>query len=242
MNRQARYLTIEETQVARLVEATALSRLDEASRQDLCEILLQRRHLAMEFSGFCDSIMCALEDSNARELVAEIVKAEYAESNHRNDFVIEISNTFGLTRRQIVTHPLSGETRRAVQAVNDLAAAVAHYDDLPKLVVLRFFGEVTPGLEFGKLFDELKRREILTEETSCFLWPHVQYDVLGDLKNVSHAERYVQFISPLLNSDADWGAVTHWIARCSGIRRGFYRQFDLYNRARTESRVDTKPY
>jgi hypothetical protein len=220
-----------------LDEKTVLGVLDRVDNKFLIEVLHQRRYLALHFTLFCDIIICALEDETARGVAVDIVRAEYIGSNHREDFVREIMSvraamSLGSDRRDVVTHPISEESKRTVSSAIDLAFDAAKAEsDLARLVTLHFFGEVTPSHEFKRLFLALERRKLLDRDGSVFLYPHVIYDELGRVDSDgegaldAHAARYLSCIAPHLVAPGAWTIVEAWMRRIMQLRLAFYSQF-----------------
>jgi len=146
---------------------------------------------------------------------------EYADDLHVCGYWIDLGGTASLARagRERVTRAPPGQLPQArlhVAPGAHVARLFLQPDQLLRIRVL---------LEDGANGRMLERRELLTEESSKFLFPHVDYDVYALDGGPSHADRYLPLIDARLLTDNDWARAEAVMRRAAEIRRAFYDQF-----------------
>ena len=188
------------------------------------DVLVQRRLLSIHsFTWMMDNLICALDGDDAREVATGILRDEYAGPNHRFEFLKEIE-ALGHSRRDILECPPTPTTREAIKRIIRYTVSLTKASELRRLVFLRFFAEVLPGNEFAQIFDHALSIKLLSAERSRFLWPHIQFDVLGH-EQLSHAEQYQHLILGELNGETDESEAAEVMRWCCDLRLAFYGQF-----------------
>jgi hypothetical protein len=168
-----------------------------------------------------------MDEGEPQEAVKSVVRDEYADTNHRDDFVRELK-ALGIDRKTLRDHELSQTTYWTAMNIILFARACEKRSVVYKLSALRFFAELLPAEEFRFFFNELFLRYGAAHSTSVFLWPHVKYDVAGGLEDgrKTHAAKYADEIRKVLKEDADVEEALAAIREAYEIRVGFYAQFN----------------
>lgn len=204
-----------------------LNNLERLKTTALVDALVQRRYVAQQFSQFCDILASPMRSRDGLELIRSILLEEYQPWNHRVAFVEELV-LLGREREVIFSTPITPATNRAVTAMRRLAEKSQTHDDATRLCLLRFGGELLPGSEYVAFFNELQKRNQIDRASSRFLWPHIQYDLIGpESAGLSHAERFLGLIEKMLSVRTDWRSITSTLNAAARARAGFYGQFTV---------------
>lgn len=194
------------------------------SAEEALEILVQRRHVAAKFSSFADSIARVTGDQKAKAVVSEIVRDEYENSDHRLLFEEELLRlgVDGLTLVQC-----TDDTVHSLRAIDDLVYSSFTRSDAYKISLLRFFGEIVPGVEYEAFHSHIfvDERSPYREYESVFLKPHVIYDAEGTNDYPSHADQYLSCLHRAIHSDGDAIEAVEAINHAHHVRWRFYDQF-----------------
>ncbi len=191
----------------------------------IVDILIQRRLLSINlFTWMVDTLLCAMEGDEARDIAIGILREEYAGPNHRYEFLMEIV-ALGIQRRDVLRRKPSPVTKQVMKRIGRVTLRLVDASELERLIFLRFFGEILPGHEFAHLLCIMQDQQMIEAEKSRFLWPHVNYDVIGHDEALSHADQYLIHIERLLGDIDDRAAVATLLQDACDIRLLFYSQF-----------------
>lgn len=206
----------ERRQIAQLGRHATLRSLEQRSREELLQILLQRRFLSLAFSPLYEVALDAMIDPEARECVREILRAEYqrpGQPTHREDLVCDLL-VLGATREQILRSAPSPST---LQIVSGLFSALQYRGEgsavfeVKALAFLRMAGEILVATEYRCLWPRLRHFGLAGAgdqggTRSVFFYPHMCHDsptmCMGDATNplavMTHSDRFTERLRALL--------------------------------------------
>lgn len=217
-------LALEEPEAARFL--TGLERFPRIDHlyPVAVDILQQRRLLSLEqFTPMMDRIICATLTDDVRKIAEGILREEYGLHNHRYLFFKELRN-LGVAREDIIEAKTTKTTEEVMARVEALVQRIQSTTEIERLVFLRYFAEVMPGHEFSQLSNLLHNSGLLLREDQVFLYPHVEYDVIGK-HGASHADQYLPIIAKVFRP-GDEGLIRRLIEESTDIRIHFYSQFE----------------
>ncbi len=197
-------------------------------------MLKQRRFVTYEFTPMCEYFDVSLDDMASRQVVSGIIGEEFGLRpggrwplilhSHRRAYLDELEE-IGVSRHEALNEIPSRRTMRTLMHLQAYIFHLGHQSELEQLLFLRFSGEVLTAAEYRLHFERLERLKLLTQESSKFLFRHIDYDVLALDGGTSHADRYLPAIEERLNDEGDWRRVRGVLKKAATIRREFYEQF-----------------
>ena len=204
-------------------------------RDELLEILLQRRFLSLLFPVVYDIGIDGLTDPTAIALVREILREEYpdptgATPSHREDLMSDLL-TLGATRPQVLAVRPSAITTGVVEETIALMLdATAAGSDVDVLTILRFWGEVLVSVEYGEFWRRMESEFSAAATPSRFYHPHHHHDGREPLATASaasatHSGRLGACLTRLLAADGATERFAHIERRLLDARMRFYDQF-----------------
>ena len=222
--------------LARFIAHEVFTDIAGRDRDELLEILLQRRFLSLLFPVVYDIGIDGLTDPTAIALVREILREEYpdptgATPSHREDLMSDLL-TLGATRPQVLAVRPSAITTAVVEETLALMLdATAAGSDVEVLTILRFWGEVLVSVEYGDFWRRMERRFAAAGVASRFYHPHHHHhDGREPLSGASedsrtHSGRLGACLVSLLEYDGAHESFERVEARVLDVRLRFYDQF-----------------
>ena len=193
--------------------------LEEAS---LLRVMQELRHIACRFSSFAEGVYSNIRDPEAREIAADIVRDEYVGRSHRLLYIDELE-ALGCRFDDLLG--LSAASESTMHAIDEISYTARLRSDTYKISLLRFFGEILPGLEYEQLLKSFySDRFDRDPDQSTFFRLHVAYDC----HEGSHADRYLPPLENSLTDDKVVHDALEAIDQCLVIRQSFYDQFSIY--------------
>jgi hypothetical protein len=159
--------------------------MNDMSRAEILEILLQRRFISLAFVPFYELALDALLDEPAKKVVRSLIREEYDRGDgptHREQLVRDLL-TMGATRDQILRSRASGATMNVAAKLSEavLRSEEDKDDDSYQITILstlRLAGEILVAVEYEKFWPHLQRLGLSAQE-SKFYYPHMTHDSRG---------------------------------------------------------------
>lgn len=238
--------------VARFQDHPVIAGVARLTREQLLELLLQRRFLSLAFTPLYDLAVDAFDDRETKDCLREILREEYPANDqptHREDLVADLI-ALGATWEMVVESAATSATvetiGRLVQALRKVEARTLY--QVKVLSFMRLAGEVLVAVEYQRLWPSLetfglrgeRSRTALAPEASRvasrFYYPHLRHDGgtfrLSDdndeLPPMSHSDRLTELLRQRLRATGPSGveSALQAMERAISIKVAFYDQFE----------------
>jgi len=239
--------TIEDQLIVDFQQHPLFARMNEMSRGEFLEILLQRRFLSLSFVPLYELALDALSDELAKKVVRSLIREEYDSGDaltHREQLVHDLI-AVGATRNQILRCRASRTTRNAISELLEAVCRTERDDDdnsyqISILSTLRLAGEILVAAEYEKFWPQLQRFGLSAlqcpgKTESTFYYSHMSHDVRryrigsdpGLTCNRNHADLMTERLRERLKLTSETGLEACILAskRAQRIKRGFYDQW-----------------
>ncbi|MDO8642831.1 MAG: iron-containing redox enzyme family protein [Candidatus Woesearchaeota archaeon] len=203
------------------------------SDTDLREYLTQKWFLSMNFVGWYDRAINALNDPEAKEVLKKIVHDETPRGapSHREDLLADLE-AIGISRADVLSARPTRTTQRSLMRLNQLVAFTDDPDyDLRVMSALRIAGEILVAEEYRHVVPELEQRYGLTPERSRFYAPHFYHD-RKDSETGQHTHSFESVLERLISDEGKLRIATESAEHAFQVRTYFHNQFDARLRAR----------
>lgn len=233
--------------VAAFESHPVLAHFERLSREQVLDILLQRRFVSLAITPLYELAIDAFEDPELKRCLRKILREEYPSddrSTHREDLVEDL-RVLGANWERIVS---SGVTPATAQCIERLLSALRKREErsmyeVRVLSFVRFAGELLVAAEYGCMWPGLRRLGLCgsTEESgvrSKFYKPHMSHDErkvrFSDPKIIlppkSHSDQLTKLLKArlLLGGSEAFKICLEAMHAAVEVKRGFYDPFLSY--------------
>jgi hypothetical protein len=216
-------------------------------REQVLDILLQRRFVSLVITPLYELAIDAFEDPALKRCLREILREEYpdrGQPTHREDLMEDL-RALGASWERVVS---SGVTPVTARCIKHLLSALRKREErslyeVRVLSFVRFAGELLVAVEYGRMWPGLCRlglcgRKDVGGVRSKFYEPHMSHDErkvrFSDprdyCKYPSHSDRLTDMLKVrLLNGGAEaFKVCLEGMQAAVEAKRGFYDQFLSY--------------
>jgi hypothetical protein len=233
--------------VAAFESHPVLAHFERLSREQVLDILLQRRFVSLAITPLYDLAIDAFEDLELKRCLREILREEYpgnGRPTHREDLMEDL-RALGASWERVVS---SGVTPAMAQCIERLLSALRMREErsmyeVRVLSFVRFAGELLVAAEYGRMWPSLRRlglcgRDDVGGVRSRFYKPHMSHDErkvrFSDPKDYvagkSHSDQLTEMLKArlLLGGSEAFKVCLEAMQAAVEVKRGFYDPFLSY--------------
>jgi len=234
-----------------LVEAfkshPVLAHFESLSREQVLDILLQRRFVSLAVTPLYDLAIDAFEDLGLKRCLREILREEYPDNDrptHREDLMEDL-RALGASWEQVVS---SGVTPATAQCIERLLSALRKQEErslyeVRVLSFVRFASEVLVAEEYSRMWPGLRRLGLCGRNEaggvrSKFYKPHMSHDQrkvrfsapTDYMEDKSHSDQLTEMLKARLlrGGPAAFKVCLEAMQAAVEVKRGFYDPFLPY--------------
>lgn len=192
------YQAFEDTQVIAFWRHDWLLRLNQMTREEATNVLLQMGHSSTEFVPWYEQAKLGLRDERAKEAIRQILRDEIPAvgPTHQDNRITDLL-VFGVPLELMLSAPATAETRWVIeQAYRLVRPSDDPFHALRVMVTLQMMGERLVAESYRPIVENMERWFKVPQARSVFYRPHYEHDSSGG----EHANCFARVIHDLITT------------------------------------------